>query len=76
LIIKKYPFPGALSSVLHDSPHKNYVIKGPYGMGLGLNPESEGLHIAFVGGTGILPFLDLFDYLLKKAIITVAKGKG
>lgn len=35
-----------------------------------LNKNSSGLHYIFCGGTGILPFLDLLDYLLKKAIFT------
>lgn len=30
----------------------------------------------FVGGTGILPFLDLFDFLLKKSIYLAIKMKG
>jgi hypothetical protein len=34
---------------------------------------SDGEHIIFASGTGILPFLDLFDYLLKKVVYTVIK---
>ena len=33
-----------------------------------LNANSNGNHIIFSGGTGILPFMDLFDFLLKKSI--------
>ena len=33
-----------------------------------LNKNSNGNHIIFCGGTGILPFVDLLDYLLKKSI--------
>lgn len=31
-----------------------------------LNNEMKGDIIIFAGGTGILPFLDFFDFLLKK----------
>lgn len=38
---------------------------------------ASGLHMVFTGGTGILPFLDLLDFLLKKSIYMVAeKLKG
>lgn len=33
-----------------------------------LTPESNGNHLIFCGGTGIYPFLDLLDFLLKKSI--------
>jgi hypothetical protein len=32
--------------------------------------------LLFCGGTGILPFLDLLDFLLKKAIYLAIKEKG
>ena len=36
-----------------------------------LNKNSNGNHIIFCGGTGILPFIDLFDFLLRKSIYHV-----
>lgn len=33
----------------------------------------EGLNVIITGGTGMLPFLDLFDLLLKKAIFSAAR---
>jgi len=35
---------------------------------LDLKKNSNGTHIIFCGGTGILPFIDLLDFLLKKSI--------
>ena len=34
------------------------------GKGLGISEQSEGVHIIFCAGTGILPFLDLLVKLL------------
>lgn len=38
---------------------------------MGLTKNSNGNHIIFCGGTGIFPFLDLLDYLLKKSIYQI-----
>ena len=40
-------------------PNYVYNIKGPMGKGLGLSRNSEGVHMAFAAGTGVLPFVDL-----------------
>jgi len=37
----------------------HYLVKGPVGKGLGITKESEGVHVAFTAGTGILVFIDL-----------------
>ena len=42
-------------------------------MGLELKEDSDGTHVIFCIGTGILPFLDLLDFLLKKAVYIVMK---
>lgn len=39
-------------------------MKGLFGKGLGL--KREGTHIAFVGGTGVLVFMDLIAYMLRQ----------
>ncbi|CAD8183221.1 unnamed protein product [Paramecium pentaurelia] len=70
-VIKKCDFSNNMSRFLHCTGHKPYEITGPYGFGLELDPLSDGIHYAFVQGTGILPFLDLIDYLLRKAIYTI-----
>jgi hypothetical protein len=48
------------------------LIEGIFGEGL---PLQAGTNIIIAGGTGILPFLDLFDLLLKKCIAKVANLK-
>ncbi|CAD8167508.1 unnamed protein product [Paramecium pentaurelia] len=70
-VIKRCDFSNNMSRFLHCTGHKPYEITGPYGFGLELDALSDGIHYAFVQGTGILPFLDFIDYLLKKAIYTI-----
>lgn len=41
----------------HEWYDDEFLVKGP--MGKSLNVQSEGYHIIFAGGTGILPFMDL-----------------
>ena len=41
-----------------------------------LTANSAGEHVIFAGGTGILPFYDLLDFLLKKTIFDIMKKKG
>ena len=40
-----------------------FLVKGPMGKGLGLT--KQGAHVAFVGGTGVLVFMDLIALLLR-----------
>ncbi len=44
-------------------------------MGLQLTKRSNGIHYIFARNTGILPFLDLFDYMLKKVIFHLTEKK-
>lgn len=44
-----------------------------YGLPLDIRP---GVNLIVTGGTGIFPFLDLFDLLLKKAIFTLYDRSG
>ena len=78
LFIKKnYKKNGALSTKIHSLSKKkneNYNICGPKGLGLQLKNDSTGTYIAFVGGTGILPFMDLFDLLFKKVVMIASKN--
>lgn len=60
-----------MSRFLHGQAHKPYEITGPYGLGLELNSNSDGIHMVFCQGTGILPFLDLIDYLLKRTLYNI-----
>ena len=45
-----------------------YYIEGSHGKGLEITAKSNGTHLFFCGGTGILPFLDTFAYMLRKAV--------
>ncbi|KAL4511865.1 hypothetical protein ABPG72_012710 [Tetrahymena utriculariae] len=60
-----------LSKFIHLYVHKLYYISEPVGHGLEIDENSDGEHIIFAAGTGILPFLDLFDYLLRKLLYTI-----
>lgn len=64
-MIKRYDR-GAVSREVHDG----FVsIEGLFGVGLLVQP---GNNVIIAGGTGLLPFLDLFDLVLKKAVTILA----
>lgn len=42
-------------------------IRGPFGLGISMPENATGHYVIICGGTGILPFLDLFFLLLKKS---------
>ena len=75
LIIKKYNGQNTLSSFIFDSKNQNFNIIGPFGTGLEIKESSNGTFVIFAGGTGVLPFVDLFDYLLKKSIYMILAKK-
>ena len=64
--VKNYNMKDGLSKVIHEAPLNEDVfwIKGPMGKGLGI--EKSGTHIAFTAGTGILVFIDLVAFLVRK----------
>ena len=64
-----------MSHYLYRISHKAYEITGPYGFGLQINNKSAGCYYIFANGTGILPFLDLFDFLLRKTMWISLKKK-
>lgn len=67
---------GALSTKLVDISLGNPLkLKGPFGEGLNLTEDFSGRCVILCLGTGILPFLDLFDFLLKKAIYQIFKAE-
>jgi len=45
-------------------------------MGLGLKPKTQGYYILIAAGIGILPFIDLFTYLLQKTLHDLIKLKS
>jgi NAD(P)H-flavin reductase len=66
--IKRYGQAKGMSNEIHldadikESLKNNYEIKGPFGKGLDM--ETEGLHVAYSAGTGVLPYLDLVGHLI------------
>ena len=53
-----------------------FKISGPFGRGLELHEDIQGDFVIISAGTGILPFVDLLDFLLKKAIWMAAVADG
>ncbi|CAD8092049.1 unnamed protein product [Paramecium sonneborni] len=75
-VIKKYNGQKNLSKFIHSASHKRFEITGPYGFGLELDDNSAGVHYVFCQGTGVLPFLDLCDYLLRKSLFSIMYQDG
>ena len=62
LIVKNYRHPPGVSiRFFVHLDYQTFLCKGP--MGKGLNASGEGVHIAFAGGVGMLPFADLIAQL-------------
>lgn len=62
--IKKYKYGFFTKFLFSSQAEKKFSIMGPYGRGLRLKPKSKGYFIIIAAGTGILPFIDLFHFLL------------
>lgn len=72
---KDYKTPYGVASQLNKSNYtEEWYVKGP--MGLGLDLQKEGNHFVFVGGTGILVFLDLVAALVLQLTGTYDLGLG
>jgi hypothetical protein len=69
---KRYNFQNTLSNELYISM-EDFIIRGPMGIGLNLDPKLSGTHIIFAAGTGILPFIDLIALTIR---YTCFKAKG
>ncbi|CAG9332730.1 unnamed protein product [Blepharisma stoltei] len=66
-VIKLYE-KGKMSQFMYSQNIGSQIIlKGPLGTGLCLS-QLKGHYLAFAGGTGIIPFLDLVYYIWKDAI--------
>lgn len=78
LIVKVYPQAKHGISTQLDSMKEGakYFIDGQVGKGLELGAESVGNHVFFCGGTGILPFLDTFAVMLRKAVNDFSPDKA
>jgi hypothetical protein len=51
---------------MSENPKRKIILKGPSGYGLAINPDMKGHYVIIACGTGVLPFLDFFYFLLKK----------
>ncbi|CAD8127282.1 unnamed protein product [Paramecium sonneborni] len=72
-IIKCYETKNGFSQYIHNHKDEIYHIKGPYGPPHGI--PNRGKIVIICGGTGIFPFLDLFDFTLKTIIYQIALNK-
>ena len=48
-------------------------MQGPLGKGLGLDTTTNGLHLAFAAGTGMLVFMDLVARLVLSTLEIIPK---
>ena len=71
LVIKFYKETqtGITRQIDDASSSDEFYIDGPQGKGFNFTPDnSDGTHVIFMGGTGALPFMDLFAYLGRKIL--------
>ncbi|CAD8113101.1 unnamed protein product [Paramecium sonneborni] len=73
LIIKKYDSKNGFSQYIHQNQYEQYEITGPFGPSLCL--PKQGKIVIICGGTGILPFLDLLDFLLQSVIYQIVEKR-
>lgn len=72
--VKQYEGETALSKKLVSGDKGLlYTLEGPIGRSIEIPENFSGNVVLIAGGTGILPFLDLLEFLLKKAIYSVCK---
>ena len=80
LVIKYYHNPKVqgVSEYLHFLPEESsesVLISGPVGRGIEIDDDSSGLHYVFTVGTGILPFIDLLNFILFKCMYLALKDR-
>ena len=75
--IKRYRS-GVLTNFMFSSwKDKAFTINGPYGRGLRLKGKMKnGFYVIIGAGTGVLPFVDLFHYLLLKTLYRLVAQKA
>lgn len=60
---------GITKQISQATSDNRFIISGVYGKGLDLDKRNiVGTNLVVVGGTGILPFIDLFAYLARRLI--------
>lgn len=55
---------------------RTFKVRGPYGRGLRLKPKSNGYYIMIAAGTGVLPYIDFFHFLLQKTLLNLIKERA
>ncbi|CAD8106829.1 unnamed protein product [Paramecium primaurelia] len=73
MIIKYYDSQNGFSKYIHNHKGEYYDIQGPYGPPHGI--PNRGKIVIISGGTGIFPFLDLLDFLLKSITYSITLNK-
>jgi hypothetical protein len=77
LCIKAYEGKRPLSKeITQAAPDYGYQLEGPMGRGLEIPPGFTGEVVIIAAGTGILPFADILDLLLKKTIFSLLKARN
>ena len=49
-----------------NNRHTKFSINGPWGTGLNIKRRSNGPYVIFAQGTGVLPFVDLLHFIVRK----------
>jgi hypothetical protein len=71
LVIKLYPQSkkGITKQLFNERDTDQFFISGPLSRGYHLNKDNmTGTTVIFLGGTGVLPYMDLFAYITRKTI--------
>lgn len=78
LVIKYYhqAKTGISKQLYNFTAEQKFFIWGQVGKGLEVTKESKGRHLFFAGGTGILPFMDTFAFMLRKAVADCDPGNA
>jgi hypothetical protein len=70
---KNYEIQGGMSHTLHNAK-KDDIFQIKALMGKGLELENDGTYLVFVGGTGILVFLDLISLMIRHSLGLLSPG--
>ena len=74
ICVKQYEGKTALSKKLVSGDQGlQYTVEGPIGRSIEIPENFKGHVVLIGGGTGILPFLDLLEFILKKAIYSICR---
>jgi NAD(P)H-flavin reductase len=74
--IKEYKR-GLFTRFLLNAPKDRvFSLTGPFGSGLRLKEKLAGYYVIIAAGIGIVPFVDLFSYMLQKTLYDLIKIKA